>query len=93
MKVSLIVAVYKDVEALSLIIKALEKQTYTNFELVVAEDNNAEEMKNFISSVKTINISHTYQEDKGVRKSRSVNNGILAASGEYLIFIDGDCIP
>ena len=93
MKVSLIVAVYKDVEALSLIIKALEKQTYTNFELVVAEDNNTEEMKKFISSVKTINISHTYQEDKGVRKSRSVNNGILAASGEYLIFIDGDCIP
>jgi glycosyltransferase involved in cell wall biosynthesis len=93
MKVSLIVAVYKDIEALRLIVKALENQTYLNFELVVAEDNDSLEMKNFIKSVKTISIEHTYQEDRGVRKSRSVNNAILKATGEYLIFIDGDCIP
>jgi len=93
MKVSLIVAVYKDIEALSLIVKALEKQTYTDFELVVAEDNNSAEMKQYINSVKSINIQHTYQEDRGVRKSRSVNNAIIKSTGEYLIFIDGDCIP
>ena len=34
-KVSLIAAVYKDLEALKLIVKSLEKQTYKNFELVL----------------------------------------------------------
>jgi len=29
----------------------------------------------------------------GIRKTRSLNNGILESKGEYLIFLDGDCIP
>jgi glycosyltransferase involved in cell wall biosynthesis len=93
MKVSIIVAVYKDVEALRLIVKALQTQTYKNFELIVAEDGASKEMKEFIASVKGLDIKHTTQEDKGVRKARSQNNAILASTGEYLIFIDGDCLP
>lgn len=93
MKVSLIIAVYKDIEALSIIIEALKMQTYTNFEVVVAEDGNSKEMQKFISTIIDLDIKHTTQEDIGIRKSRSVNNGILASSGEYLIFIDGDCVP
>lgn len=93
MKASLIIAVYKDVEALNLIVKALKTQTYKNFEVVIAEDGNSKEMREFISSVDGIDIKHTTQDDIGIRKCRSVNNGILASSGEYLIFIDGDCIP
>jgi glycosyltransferase involved in cell wall biosynthesis len=93
MKVSVIIAVYKDIEALSLIIEALKEQTYRNFEVVIAEDNNASEMHDFVASIKDLNVKHTFQEDLGVRKSRSQNNGILAASGEYLIFLDGDIIP
>lgn len=93
MKASLIISVYKDVEALSLIVKALKTQTYKNFEVVIAEDGNSKEMREFISSVDGIDIKHTTQDDIGIRKCRSVNNGILASSGEYLIFIDGDCVP
>ena len=94
MKVSIIIAVYKDIEALELIFEALKRQTYTNFEVVVAEDNDSIEMKECIKRFeKDLDIKHTFQEDKGIRKMRSLNNGILAASGEYLIFIDGDCVP
>lgn len=93
MKVSVIVAVYKDIEALRLIVNALKKQTYTNFELVIAEDNNSQDMKQYIQSIEGLSVKHTYQEDTGIRKARSLNNGILASSGNYLIFIDGDCIP
>ncbi len=93
MKVSIIIAVYKDIESLDLMIRALKKQTYKNFEVIVAEDNNAIEMKDYISSIKDLDVKHTFQEDMGVRKSRSQNNGIVKASGEYLIFLDGDIIP
>lgn len=95
MKVSLIVAVYKDVRALELILESLQRQTYKDFEVVVAEDGISKEMRMCVERAKeryTYPIKHTTQEDKGVRKARSQNNGILAASGEYLIFIDGDCI-
>ena len=93
MKVSVIVAVYKDIEALNLIIQALKNQTYSDFEVIIVEDGNSIEMKEYISTIKDLNIKHTTQEDIGVRKASSQNNGLLAAEGEYLIFIDGDCIP
>lgn len=92
MKVSIIIAVYKDVKALSLIIQTLRYQTYKNFEVIIVEDGQSIEMKQYIQTIKDLNIKHTTQEDKGVRKARSQNNGILASSGEYLIFIDGDCL-
>jgi len=93
MRVSLITAVYKDLEALDLIVKSLKQQDYEDFELVVAEDNDAVETAEYINSISGIDVKHTTQKDLGIRKARSVNNGILAATGEYLIFIDGDCVP
>ncbi len=93
MKLSVIIAVYKDIEALNLMINALKKQTYKNFEVIVAEDNNSDEMKQYIKSINGIDVKHTFQEDLGVRKSRSQNNAILKSSGEYLVFLDGDMIP
>lgn len=93
MKVSIIVAVYKDVKALALIINALKNQTYKNFEVVIVEDGNSLSMKEYIVTIEDLEVKHTTQEDIGVRKARSQNNGLLASSGTYLIFIDGDCIP
>lgn len=93
MRVSVIVAVYKDVEALRLIIEALKGQTYKNFEVVVAEDGENEAMGAYVKSIEGLEVKHTTQEDLGVRKARSQNNAVLASGGEYLIFIDGDCVP
>lgn len=93
MKVSVIVAVYKDVESLSLIIAALKCQTYKNFEVIIAEDGENPQMREYVERITDLDVKHTTQEDIGVRKARSQNNGIVASSGEYLIFIDGDCIP
>ena len=93
LKVSVIVAVYKDIEALELIVEAMKNQTYKHLELVVAEDNNAPEMATFIDSVEGLEVLHTFQEDNGIRKARSMNNAIIKSTGDYLIFIDGDCVP
>lgn len=95
MKVSLIIAIYKDIEALDLIFQSLVYQTYEDFEAVVAEDGNSGEVNAFIKQAMNkynFKIIHTTQDDIGVRKSKSQNNGIKASSGEYLIFIDGDCL-
>lgn len=93
MKVSVIVAVYKDTESLALIIGALRRQTYTDFEVVIAEDGDDPRMREYVASIADLDVKHTTQEDIGIRKARSQNNGIIASTGEYLIFIDGDCIP
>lgn len=93
MKVSIIINVYKDILSLGLIINALKRQTYKNFEVIIAEDGQSNEMKEYIETIRDLEVKHTTQEDIGVRKAQSQNNGVRASSGKYLIFIDGDCIP
>jgi glycosyltransferase involved in cell wall biosynthesis len=93
MKVSIIVAFYKDLEALRLILDALRRQTYKNFEVVVAEDDDAPETKRFLAEQRGLQISHIHHPDIGRTKAAAQNQAVCAATGEYLIFIDGDCIP
>ncbi len=93
MRISLIIAVYKDIEALKLIINALKKQNYPNLEVVIAEDNNCKDMAAYVNSITDLDVIHTRQEDHGIRKARSQNNAIIKCTGDYLIFIDGDCVP
>lgn len=93
MKISLIVAVYKDFQALNLILEQAAKQTYDNFEIVIAEDAISQDIPELVSKFSHIDIVHCSQEDLGIRKMRSINNAIRASTGDYLIFTDGDCIP
>jgi cellulose synthase/poly-beta-1,6-N-acetylglucosamine synthase-like glycosyltransferase len=94
MKISVIIAIYKDIEALELILDSLAKQSYPkDFEIIIAEDGEDKSVKNFISNLSYSNIIHTTQIDNGWQKNKSLNNAINSSSGEFLIFLDGDCIP
>jgi glycosyltransferase involved in cell wall biosynthesis len=94
-KASLIVAVYKRVDFLELIFKSIEQQTFKDFELIIAEDDSSKEVDNFINKYKNIQslkIKKVSQEDNGFRKNKILNKAISLAEGEYLVFVDGDCI-
>jgi len=94
MKISVIVAIYKDIEALELILDSLDNQSFDGeFEIIVAEDGRDIDVKNFISKLAYKNIIHTTQDDNGWQKNKSLNNAIKHSSGDFLIFLDGDCIP
>lgn len=93
MKVSLIIAFYKDVEALSLIFAALRYQTYTNFEVVIAEDDEAPETTAFLEKNNDLDTIHIHHPDIDITKNVAQNKAICASNGDYLIFIDGDCVP
>lgn len=94
MKVSVIVPTYKDLEALILILNALKEQTYKDFEVIVAEDNNSEEVAVYLQKNGfPFDVKHYSHEDKGLRKAVAVNSAVRMATGEYLVYIDGDTIP
>ncbi|HEY8935310.1 MAG TPA: glycosyltransferase, partial [Cyclobacteriaceae bacterium] len=93
MKVSLIISVYKNVNDLKVVLDALKDQTFKSFEIVVSEDGEYEPMKTFLSTYQHPNsILHLTQPDVGWRKNQALNNAIRKSSGDYLIFIDGDCV-
>ena len=39
------------------------------------------------------NVKHVWNENKGWRKNEKLNKSVSATETDYLIFIDGDCIP
>src|SRR5688572_10564625 len=93
MKVSLIISVYKDVDSLRTVLDGLSFQTYKDYEIVISEDGESEEMRSFLNAYTHGNtIVHITQPDVGWRKNQALNHAIGRASGEYLIFIDGDCV-
>ncbi len=94
-KTSIIVSVYKDTEALEFILESLKQQSVPADQIIISEDGDSAEMKTFVDSKKGEfpNLIHLSQPDVGWRKNIALNNAIKAAENEYLIFIDGDCIP
>lgn len=94
--ISLIVAVYKNTDALRLIFSSLERQSYDNFEVIIAEDNNSPEMAHLIAVERQkglFPLKHVSQDDCGFRKNKILNAAIREASGTFCTFIDGDCFP
>jgi glycosyltransferase involved in cell wall biosynthesis len=92
---SLIIAVYKNIPALDLILRGLEEQSFRDFEVIIAEDNEAAEMKNFIETAQKrhfFTIKHIFQADNGFQKDKALNKAVAMSEADYIVFIDGDCI-
>ncbi len=91
MKISLVIAIYKDYKSLNVVLKSLENQTFKAFEIIIAEDCMSLNFEKIQLEHPTLKIKHICQEDKGFRKNRALNEAVRVSEGEYLIFIDGDC--
>jgi cellulose synthase/poly-beta-1,6-N-acetylglucosamine synthase-like glycosyltransferase len=93
MKVSLIISVYKNIRDLEIVLEGLKFQTFKEFEVVISEDGQDNAVANFVAGYNYANpMRHVSQPDVGWRKNQALNNAIRNASGDYLIFIDGDCV-
>lgn len=93
---SLIISVYNKIREFELVLAGINRQTYERFEIIIADDGSGLEMKQFIENYRNefrYEIKHIWQEDKGFRKNKILNAAIKSSNSEYLIFIDGDCIP
>ena len=94
--ISLIISFYKRPDFLELILQSLDRQSFTNFEVIIAEDNNDPQTVEFVDKARLrhrYNILHVSQEDKGFRKNKILNKALKIASYETIIFLDGDSIP
>jgi cellulose synthase/poly-beta-1,6-N-acetylglucosamine synthase-like glycosyltransferase len=92
---TLIISVYRDLDNLQTILKALDYQTVNPTEVVISEDGDCKEIYHWVSTLgqKPYNLVHIRQDDLGFRKNRALNNAIKASTANRLIFIDGDCVP
>lgn len=96
MFISAIVSTYNSPDWLEKVVVGFAAQTHRDFELVIADDGSGPETAERIEQLRErtgLVIRHVWQEDDGFQKTRILNKAIREATGNYLVFTDGDCIP
>ncbi len=95
-QLSLIVAVYNKPVLLRYVFAALSRQSFMDFEVVVADDGSGPGIREVVEKGKerfSFPIIHLWHEDRGWRKNVMLNQAILASRSDWLVFTDGDCLP
>lgn len=95
MKITLVISTYNWPEALRLSLLSARIQTRIPDEIIIADDGSGRATEKLINSFKNrfpCPLIHAWQEDKGFRLAESRNNALRMATGDYVIFIDGDII-
>ena len=89
-KVSIIMPAYKAKKTIEKTIQSVEKQTYSNIELIIVENGPKDSVEEIINKFKENNleIKYFYCEKPNVSNARNI--GIKNATGKYIAFIDAD---
>jgi glycosyltransferase involved in cell wall biosynthesis len=96
-KASVIVPTYNRPGELLLVLRSLARQSRLPDEVVVADDGSGEETRRTVAEFARspgcpFPVRHVWQEDRGFRKPRILNESVRQSSGDYLVFLDGDCM-
>ena len=93
--ISVVVSTYNRPDALSCVLRSLSDQENTSFEVIVADDGSSFSTKDVITKFQEkvrFKLLHVWQEDDGFRAAQIRNKAVAKSSGDYLIFLDGDCL-
>ncbi len=96
MRLSIVLSTYEWPAALDAVLRSLAEQSDPDFEVVVADDGSGPDTAAVVDRWQAAyagRLAHTWQPDDGPRLAHVRNLGAAAARGDYLVFMDGDCIP
>jgi glycosyltransferase involved in cell wall biosynthesis len=94
--ISLVIPTYNRPDALAAVVEACFTQTDTDFEIIIADDGSGEATRACVEQLQALSplpFQHVWQPDDGFRLARVRNLGILASRGDYILILDGDCVP
>jgi glycosyltransferase involved in cell wall biosynthesis len=94
--ISVIVTTYERPDALDVVLRGLAGQDERDFEVIVADDGSGPETAKGIAWWRDrlgVTLTHVHQPDEGFRAAEARNRALLVAAGDYVVFLDGDCLP
>jgi glycosyltransferase involved in cell wall biosynthesis len=95
MRITVAIITYNWPAALERVLESLARQTRLPDEVIVTDDGSTGETRHVIERVAAtfpVRLVHLWQPDDGARMSRARNRAIAAATGDYIIILDGDMV-
>ena len=95
MTVSLIITTYNAPHFLDWCLGSVCWQAFQPYEVIVADDGSSIETKAIIDKWRALlpcRLVHSFQRDDGFRLARSRNLAALKATGDWIVYLDGDCV-
>lgn len=96
MTISVVVTTYNRPDALRAVLDGLAAQSDRDFEVLVADDGSRDDTRALVEAARAVApvpLQHVWQEDRGFRAGAARNRATSRAQGDYVVFLDGDCIP
>ena len=92
--IGVIVSTYNNPLWLEKVLWGLKNQVHPANEIIIADDGSDERTRDLIQRYQSeLPLRHVWHEDQGFRKTTILNQAVLAAQSDYLIFMDQDLIP
>ena len=86
-KFSIIIPVYNAEKYISKSIQSVQNQTYSNYELILIDDCSTDRSVSQIQNFQNLTLLENTEK---LYAGGSRNRGILAATGDYILFLDAD---
>lgn len=96
MKISFIVLTYNRTDALLAVLRSLSEQCNPEHEVLIADDGSRQDQVEMLLErcpAFTCPVRHVWHPDIGFTAAGARNLAAHFAKGDYLVFLDGDCIP
>lgn len=93
---SVVLTTYNNPRALELVLCGLARQRGSSFEIWVADDGSLPEtgeMVRAFAATVPFPVHHVWHEDRGFRKMRILNATVPQVHADYVVLLEGDCIP
>ena len=96
MDIAFIVLTYNRADALLCVLRALAAECRSGDCVVVADDGSSDDAVDRLrqqAPPMPCPLWHVWHPDAGFTAARARNLGVAASRGDYLVFLDGDCVP
>ena len=88
-KISVVIPTHNRASFLKKAIESVLRQSYTNLEVIIVDDNSTDNTKEVVNSYKDKRIKYiVHDKNKGGAVAR--NTGIIASTGDIVAFLDDD---
>lgn len=91
-KVSVITSTYNRCNRLAKAIESVRNQTFTDWEMIIVDDNSKDGTKEIVEGFQDNRLIYIKRSKNFGTDTRPKNDGIRKSTGEYIAFLDDDCV-